>query len=85
MTDENGIPGGIRPGELDRCRKRRSKLHPRVSVGNDSPCWLKPRRTIWGATLDGSYHGRPACRTYEGAIRKAEKLSRELRAQEQAL
>ena len=84
MTSEDGMPGGIRPGELDRCRVRRSNLHPRVGVGNDSPCWLKHRRIIWGATLDGSYHGRAACRTYEGAIRKAEELSRELRAEEHA-
>lgn len=53
-------------------------LHPRVSVGNDSPCWLKPRRTIYGATLDGSYHGTPRCKSFEGALRKAERLSAEL-------
>lgn len=58
-------------------------LHPRVSIGNDTPCWLKPRRTIYGATLDGAYHGTPRCRTMEGALRKAEQLSAELARAEQ--
>lgn len=58
--------------------ERMRALHPRVGVGNDSPTWLKPRRTVWGVTLDGRYHGTPRCRSFEGALRKAEKLSREL-------
>jgi hypothetical protein len=70
--------------DWDRLADRRRKLHPRVSVGNDTPCWLKPRRTIYGPTLDGSYHGVPRCRSFEGALRKAEKLSRELQKQERA-
>lgn len=65
--------------ELEKQAERFKALHPRVSVGNDSPCWLKVRRTIYGPTLDGKYHGRPACRTFEGALRKAEALSTELR------
>lgn len=59
--------------------ERFRNLHPRVSVGNDTPVWLKPRRTIYGPTLDGKYHGDPRCRTFKGALRKAEKLSAELR------
>ena len=59
---------------IDRFRA----LHPRVSVGNDSPAWLKPRRTVWGPTLDGKYNGRPRCRSFKSALRKAEALSREL-------
>lgn len=53
-------------------------LHPRVSVGNDSPVWLKPRRTVYGVTLDGKYIGTPRCKTYAGALRKAEQLSARL-------
>ena len=64
--------------------ERLKALHPRVSIGNDTPCWLKPRRTIYGATLDGHYHGQPRCRSLEGALRKAEALSREIRKQEAA-
>jgi len=65
---------------FDALAKRRRDLHPRVSIGNDTPCWLKPRRTMYGVTLDGEYYGRPLCRTYEGALRKAERLSRTLRS-----
>jgi hypothetical protein len=54
---------------------RMRALHPRVSVGNDTPCWLSPRRTLYGPTLDGKYHGQPLCRTFDGALKKAEKLS----------
>lgn len=60
--------------------ERMRALHPRVSVGNDSPAWLNPRRTIWGPTLDGNYHGHPNCKTFEGALKKAEKLSEEIAA-----
>lgn len=66
--------------ELEKQRARFRALHERVSVGNDSPAWLKPRRMIYGPTLDGKYHGHPRCRTYEGALKKAEKLSREVSA-----
>lgn len=58
---------------------RFKELHPRVSVGNDSPCWFKVRRTVYGPTLDGKYYGTPRCRTFAGALRKAEALSAELR------
>ena len=61
-------------------RLRRVNAHARVGVGNDSPTWLKPRRTIWGVTLDGRYHGQPRCRTLTGALTKAEKLIREIDA-----
>lgn len=64
----------------DRLIKRRYALHPRVNVGNCTQCWTKKRQTIYGATLDGSYHGKPRCRTYEGALRKAETLSAEISA-----
>lgn len=66
----------MKPATLERLR--RVNGHPRVGIGNDSPAWLKPRRTVWGATLDGKYHGHPRCRTIEGALKKAEHLIREL-------
>jgi len=56
-------------------RERMIALHPRVSVGNDTPYWFKVRRTIYGPTLDGKYHGQPRCKSFEGALRKAEALS----------
>ena len=59
-------------------RLYRINAHARVGVGNDSPAWLKPRRTIYGATLDGKYHGPPKCRTLLGAIKKAEALIKSL-------
>jgi hypothetical protein len=50
--------------------QRQRKLHRRVSVANDG---CPPR---WGVTLDGKYYGQPRCRSIEGALTKAEKLSR---------
>lgn len=68
--------------DMAKQAERFRALHPRVSVGNDSPMWLKPRRMVYGPTLDGKYHGRPRCRTFEGALKKAEALSKELWASE---
>lgn len=68
----------------DRISARMRALHPRVGVGNDTPCWRTPRRTVYGPTLDNGYYGHPRCRTFEGALRLAEKLSRELRRAEKA-
>jgi hypothetical protein len=58
--------------------ERAVNSHPRVGVGNDSPVWMKPRRTVWGVTLDGKYQGSPRCRTMAGAYRKAAALIAEL-------
>lgn len=55
-------------------RLRAINGHARVGIGNDTPMWLKPRRTVWGVTLDGRYHGQPRCRTIHGAMKKAEAL-----------
>jgi len=52
--------------------------HQRVGVGNDSPVWMKPRRTVWGVTLDGKYYGTLRCRTSAGAYKKAAALIAEL-------
>lgn len=62
--------------ETQLARIRAIMAHPRVGLGNDSPVWLNPRRTVHGATLDGEYHGHPRCRTMMGAVRKAEALIR---------
>jgi hypothetical protein len=56
-------------------------LDSRVNIGNDSPCWFKKPRIVWGVTLDGHYVGAPRCKSAESALRKAEALSRELKAQ----
>ena len=52
--------------------------HPRVGVGNDSPVWLKPRRTVYGVTLDGKYYSPPRCKTSASAYKKAATLIAEL-------
>jgi hypothetical protein len=57
----------------ERCRT----LHPRVGVGNYK-AWTS-NRTIYGPTIDGRYaEEQPTCRTFEGALKKAEFLSRHL-------
>lgn len=62
--------------------ERLQSLHPRVGIGNATPVWRKSRRIVYGPMLDGDYIGDPRCRTFEGALRKAEKLSAEIRAAE---
>lgn len=56
----------------------RPDLHPRVRIGNGTPCWTKKRRTVWGVLLDGRWHEYPRCTTQDGALRKAVRLSQEL-------
>ena len=61
-------------------RYRAVNLHPRVGVGNCMSLG-KVRRTAWGVTLDGRYvPPGPRCRTFKGALRKAEKLIKEMDA-----
>ena len=72
------------PKEQQTIWDRMRALPPCVGVGNDTPCWTKTRRTLYGAVLDGSYFGTPRALTFEGALKQAERLSAVIKQTEEA-